>query len=254
MWNAQLLSSTMLGMLALAALTAGPAMAQGGPVQLTEAVRDLDGDEQPDTLEVLMLEGERYTDAESWCGQGDKYEGDFAVRVRFAKGPSIQRRLDLGPFFWAGSWDVVFDDYNHDGTPDFNLGQYRSCAGFSYRLYTVTSSGRVRPLLQPGQEVAVLDFRNSSDRIRTVEDGIEVCRYDRSHGHVRVRYRWDEEHGVFVVVGEEDVDSCPGTVGESDAGQGRRENVRDRSPRYPVGVPSWNRTMHGQTQKVIFDP
>lgn len=196
---------------------AGTAIAQGAPddratgARVAEAVRDFDGDGRGDTLALVMVEGRRYRDTTAWCGRGEKYEGEFILRVRMADGRSTVRPLDLdgAGFFRAGDRRIVFDDYDGDGRLDFNLGQYASCVGSSYRLYTVDPSGRVRALLDPGRELMILAFRNSTDRVVPVAGGIEFCRYDRSRGYLRVRYRWDGERGVFVRDDVRRADGCP---------------------------------------------
>lgn len=188
--------------------TTCPASAQEVPVTLTESVRDFDGDGAPDTLTVVMTEGRRYDDTRAWCGSGEKYEGDFAVRARLAGGTTAERRLVAYTFFRSGDWELTFADYDQDGRPDFNLGQYAGCNGWRYDLFTVDASGRVRPLPTTRGSLPVSDRANSTDRIVPTDVGFEICFYTQRAGHVVEAYRWNREKEIFVSDGQRLVEGC----------------------------------------------
>lgn len=186
-----------------------PAGAQSSEEVLARTVGDFDGNGAPDTLAVVMLQGRSFDDPEPWCGGGEKHEGEFEIRVRMAGGATTSRALRSYAFFRSGEWSISLDDYNHDGRPDFNLGQYASCNGWRYELFTVDSSGRVRELQTTRSALPVSDFANSTDDIVTLRDGFEHCYYHSGFGHIVERYRWNEDRGVFLSDGERRVESCP---------------------------------------------
>jgi len=74
-------------------------------------------------------------------------------------------------FFRAMPWRIRFADYNHDGQIDFNLGQYDSCNGWLYKLFTISPTGQVTPLLKPGDGIPSTDNSNSTSEIRVTKAG-----------------------------------------------------------------------------------
>lgn len=186
-----------------------PSSAQEPPITLTKSIRDFDGDDAADTLAVVMSHGRAYDDTRAWCGKGEKYEGDFLVRVRLADGTATEHRLGSYEFFRSGEWEIAVADYDHDGRPDFNLGQYAGCNGWRYDLYTVDASGRVRPLPTTGGSLPVSDHANSTDRIVPTGVGFEHCYYTQRAGHVVEAYRWHREREIFVSEGQRLVEGCP---------------------------------------------
>jgi len=197
------------------------APAQEASTRVAAAVHDFDRDGRPDTLALVMLEGRRYDDTTAWCGAGEKFEGRFALRVSFAGGDSARRKLRDFAFFRAGDRRIVLGDYDGDGSADFNLGQYRSCNGWGYRLFTVEASGDIRRLPvgdSGGGWLPVADFANSTRAIVPIDGGVRICFYDNRTGHTLRRYEWREGAGAFVPAGERRVDGCP--TGGPDRGDG----------------------------------
>jgi hypothetical protein len=179
-------------------------------VTVASVMRDLNADGRPDSLTIELVSGRRYVDEERWCGAGEKYEGEFAVVVSLAGGRTVWHDLrelfgwaDSPPttlFFPAKPWSIVLDDYNRDGQVDFNLGQYGSCSGWSYRLLTVSTDGDVSSLgaFRDGW-LFLSDQEPSTDRIRTTAEGISHSYYDNSVGHSwEVLCRWDPSRRVCV--------------------------------------------------------
>ncbi|MBA4393532.1 MAG: hypothetical protein C0407_08270 [Desulfobacca sp.] len=166
---------------------------------------DIDHDGVKETVEIVMAKGERVNDQEPWCGNGEKWEGYFTVRIKkngqILSGQSLnglmfpsQREAD--PIsFWTPEFVLVFADYNGDGQVDFNLGQYGSCNGNIYRLFTIDRNGRVSPLPIAGEEGIFIssDKRaNSTDLIQAEKGIISIRYYDNSLGKTRTgRHRWD---------------------------------------------------------------
>ncbi|BEQ13259.1 hypothetical protein FAK_03250 [Desulfoferula mesophila] len=200
-------------MLAVLAAGGAEARAEAPPQVIAQAQADLDGDGRTETLEVLLLQGERRDDAEPWCGAGDKWEGRFALRVR--RGPAVLTQArwesliyprcsvaaDESFFFWA-PLTLHLADYNGDGHPDFSLGVYGNCNGNFYRLFTLGPDGRLAELPTQGGgalTVSGAGHHNSTPLIR-VEKGLLVnTYYDQAKGEeVTVRRRW--QNGRFVPV------------------------------------------------------
>jgi hypothetical protein len=175
-------------------------------VPIVQARRDFNGDGTEDTLAIYLASGRRVHDADPWCGAGDKYEGRFIVTVEVA---GQRRSVDLNALFgstdelwlWATPWAIAFDDYNSDGQLDFNLGQYASCNGWRYRLFTVTLGGEVSLLpVEPTDDVAVAAEESSTSRITTTPQGFEVEYYDSSRGgRVLASYVWDRRMDMFLL-------------------------------------------------------
>lgn len=188
---------------------AGAASAAPTPVVIASAQADLDGDGLSETLEVVLLQGRRFLDAEPWCGAGDKWEGGFALRVRRGEALLDQRawgelfypagNAEEPAFFWA-PLTLVLADYNGDGRPDFNLGAYGSCNANLYRLFSLTPQGRLAELpVQGGRALAVSGAgRNNSTPLIRAEDGVlGHTYYDNTRGReITVRYSWQD--GRFV--------------------------------------------------------
>lgn len=188
---------------------AAPAGQAPSPMVIASAQADLDGDGQAEALEVVMLQGRRFQDAEPWCGAGDKWEGSFALRVRRGERLLDQRawgelfypggKSEETAFFWA-PLALVLKDYNGDGRLDFNLGAYGSCNANLYRLFSLTPQGRLAELpVQGGRAMAVSGAgrQNSTPLIRMAEGVLSHTYYDNTRGReITARYRW--QGGRFV--------------------------------------------------------
>ena len=217
------------------------ASAQESSTLVASAVHDFDRDGRRDTLALVMLEGRRYDDTTAWCGAGEKFEGRFSLRVSLAGGDSARRMLRDFVFFRAGDRRIALGDYNGDGNTDFNLGQYRSCNGWRYRLFTVEETGAIRRLPvgdAGGGWLPVAAFANSTREIVPIGGGIRICFYDNRTGHTLRRYEWRKEPGMFVPAGERRVDGC--TTGGSDGGGGHTGRAGVQG--FPEGRSSSTRT------------
>ena len=204
-WRALIIALVLLALSAAAPAGAGEARP---PLVIASVQADLDGDGQAETLEVVLIKGRYFHDAEPWCGAGDKWEGSFALRL--LRG---ERLLDQRPwgelfpragqeeaaFFWK-PLTLVVADYNGDGRPDCNLGVYGSCNINLYRLYGVDGRGRLVELpLAGGKALAVSGAgrSNSTALIQAAGGVLSHSYYDNSQGReITVRYRW--QGGRFV--------------------------------------------------------
>ncbi|MCX5811881.1 MAG: hypothetical protein NT178_04970 [Proteobacteria bacterium] len=180
------------------------------PVVISESWFDIDNDGQKEKIEIILERGERYDDREEWCGNGEKWEGYFTIQVR--KGNVVLSKQSLNDLalsdekdpeplsFWTPEFSLVFKDYNMDGQIDFNLGQYGSCNGNYFRLFTVNPDGIVSPLRIKGAGgffVSPPNRHNSTDLISIEKGFLVFTYYDNTSGkNVTVRYRWDKKQFV----------------------------------------------------------
>ena len=144
------------------------------------------------------------------CAGGIVYSGRFVVSVRSTSG---NRETDLNALMRAETltfpehsywhvWPIQFDDYNHDGHPDFNLSPFSCGNNGAYTLLTIAADGTVSRLsVIPDAPVGLFGGDPSSDGIKVTPEGIEAGVYDNSEGRgVSYEYRWDRERGAFVLV------------------------------------------------------
>jgi hypothetical protein len=182
--------------------------------EIARAIADFDRDGHEDVLSIEALSARPINDRQPWCGAGRKDTGRVDVTVRL--GGRNPRTTDLNALFkesslsfTAGRWPVVVADYNGDGRPDFNLGQYGGCNGWSYAIFTVLDNGAVSRLEVVGGGVRVIDFANSTRALEPIRGGFVAKWYDNSRGHVRGVYCWSAPTNQFVLRRETVGDSTP---------------------------------------------
>jgi hypothetical protein len=189
----------------------------GHPVVISESAYDVDHDGVKEIIQIVLEQGRRYRDVEPWCGKGEKWEGQFTIRL--IKGSRAVTRQSLNEllmpdgeaediFLWTPRFSLVFNDYNGDGKIDFNLGQYGNCNGNSYQLFTIDANGTVTKLPiaeRRGFFVSEKNRSNSTNAIRIVNGGLEFTYYDNTAGkNVSPRYIWNG-HEFEQAVGQKQV-------------------------------------------------
>jgi hypothetical protein len=143
---------------------------QSPPVTLGRAVFHLNADRTPDVLSLIWVNGRHYMDDVPWCGEGEKYEGQFIFRVQLGHGRIVDTPLDSinAPFqfFFVAEnqpWPIYIADYNHDGQLDFNIVSYGSCSHDLCGLFTVLPSGKIERLkIEPGNDDLVIERQDRS--------------------------------------------------------------------------------------------
>jgi hypothetical protein len=154
----------------------------------------LHGKHEPVTVEIVMIDGRFYDDQTGWCGDGEKWEGQFEIRIRsrhkVLSSTSVnQLYYPASPkdpmFFWAPRFKLSMCDYNHDGLIDFNLGQYGACNWNEYRIYTIHRNGAVTelPCLDGAEScisVSHASRDNSTRRIKLRHGRMASNYYDNS--------------------------------------------------------------------------
>ncbi len=174
------------------------------PVIISTSYYDIDHDGKKERIEILINKGRKIIEKELWCGAGDRWEGDFIIRVR--KGKKILFTLSLNKYmgeelsFYAPSFAIVFRDYNGDGDIDFNLGQYGICDGNEYWFFTIRQYGKIEPLpIEDGPLfIQGPNDRNSTDNIIMENNLIKNTSYDRDSDVEHIN--WHKWSGTKFVV------------------------------------------------------
>ena len=163
-------------------------------------------------IEILFEQGERYIDNEPWCGNGEKWEGYFSIQVKRDNKVLSRQSLNQlmfphekkpGPLsFWTPEFSLVFNDYNMDGQTDFNIGQYGSCNGNYYKIFTVKPDGVIVPVPirdADGFFISRAKKQNSTDLIRVRNGLLNHKYYDNIAGkYFTIHYKWVD--GQFIPV------------------------------------------------------
>jgi hypothetical protein len=123
----------------------------------------------------------RSIDEEPCAGCGDRVEGHFVATVTLSKPRRIVRSpVSLHPaiadtmWFWYGSESsLAIADYNGDGRPDSNLGQFTNSVKWEYGLFTIQRNGRVEQYARDHPEIYVSPGdAPSTDRIEVIPGGM----------------------------------------------------------------------------------
>jgi hypothetical protein len=182
--------------------------AHAGSTEIISSTKhDIDRDSTVERIEIVLDSGRKYDDSERWCGNGEKWEGIFSIRVLRGEDIISSQNLnalfhggaakDESLFFWTPRFPLVMRDYNGDGRPDFNLGQYGSCNVTFFKLFTVGPDGVVARLPVKGEEDGIPfspPERTLSTRHLSFFGGaVQTLHYDNSRGKTIYRkYRWNE--------------------------------------------------------------
>jgi bla regulator protein BlaR1 len=181
------------------------------PIIISTSYYDIDHDGKKEVIEIIMNKGIHIISDEEWCGGNERWEGDFIIRVRKGQRVLFKRSLNeiMGQHetlsFWAPKFSLVFRDYNGDGQIDFNLGQYGDCGGNDFWLFTITKTGKIKPLLKDGfiDYFYVQDpihFNSTDDPILEPDEGLfKHTVYSRGDEvEYSTWYKWDGEQFLTV--------------------------------------------------------
>lgn len=165
---------------------------------------------QTATLEILLLDGAYEEDFSHpynmlWNGEGE-------IRITFADGHSSAAPWSVAA---DGPFELVLDDYNGDGDPDFTYAADFFDSGHLYfELYTVRADGTVEALpIEPFAQERFYTACFAYDKPRSIPlyregaDGFWALRYygagaDSDYtGYVKQLYVWLD--GRFAAAGEE---------------------------------------------------
>ncbi len=108
------------------------------------------------TVRLVMTDGKYYDQSQVPYGGGtydQNYRGSYEIRVFDAAGKLLSKTaLDntqggsADDINFPGKFNLLFDDYNRDGNPDFTIGQWGVNGMDDYQIFTVMPNGSVKNL------------------------------------------------------------------------------------------------------------
>ena len=170
---------------------------------------DVDGDGIKDRIRIESTDAKRHIDEEPCAGCGDQVRGHFAAVVTLSKSGRTVRTpvLDHAKYpewwFWTStrSSPLAIADYNHDGRPDFNLGQFTNSNKWEYVLFTVHADGRVEPYAIDKPEIYVAPGDEpSTAKIEVIPGGMRFRDFGNAGdqpGWWTFTCRWLADRGEF---------------------------------------------------------
>lgn len=174
---------------------------------------DVDGDGVADRIRIESRDASHIRDEEPCGGCGDRIDGHFDAVVTLAAGkrtvrtPLVTHRAGESLWFWnQPTSPLAIADYNGDGRPDFNVGQYTNTIKWEYSLFTIRPDGRVEPLAHDKPEIYVAPGDEpSTARIETIPGGMRF----RDFGNAGEQPGWWTftclwKNGAFDCTGEHD--------------------------------------------------
>jgi hypothetical protein len=197
------------------------------PEVISSSFYDIDHDGKKEKIEIIINEGVHIISDYPWCGDGERWEGRFTIKVTKGRrvlfkhnlnemmpeygidelnGKFVPKKIDSETLsFWAPQFSLVFRDYNNDGQIDFNLGQYGGCAGNNFWLFTISKKGIISPLLVNGKvdNFYIQDprhFNSTDDPILEPDRGLfRHSTFDRGEEiEYSIWYKWDRQEFVTV--------------------------------------------------------
>lgn len=169
---------------------------------------DVDGDGIKDRIRIESADAQRYIDELPCAGCGDQMSGRFDAMVTLSKSGRTVRTPLLDheyPEWWFWTWSakstLAIADYNHDGRPDFNLGQFTNSNKWEYLLFTIHEDGRVEPYAIDKPEIYVAsDDEPSTAKIEVIPGGMRFRDFGNAGdqpGWWTFTCRWLPKRGEF---------------------------------------------------------
>ena len=175
---------------------------------------DIDGDGVIDRIRIESRDAVRYQDPEPCGSCGDHIDGHFEAVVelsskRIVRTPVFIHNSDEELWFWnKPTSHLAISDYNGDGRPDFNLGQYTNTTKWEYALFTIQPDGHVEPLSLHEPEIYVSPGGEpSTERIEAIPGGFRFRDFGNageSPGWWTFTCQWQKERRTFRCSGEPD--------------------------------------------------
>lgn len=173
------------------------------------------------SVRLVMTDGKYYSQSQVPYG-GNTYENNYQGSYELQVWDSSKKLLSKSEFntTWystdpskdtnfPGKFDLLFDDYNHDGNPDFVIGQWFTSSAKQYQIFTVTPDGSVKEISRDTNVVQDCDFtdvKNSSVKFeKDNENGFYTTKY--FNGNVngnrwqKIHYVWDADKSEFAEEG-----------------------------------------------------
>ncbi|MGN7380832.1 hypothetical protein [Paenibacillus sp. SAFN-117] len=176
-------------------------------------------------LKIKLVDGKYYEDRNPGPYQGANYEGEFVFEISDEAG-EVFGTTCINDFYngqtltFVDPFELVMEDYNGDGLPDFTLGQNMNSNGKLYKLFSVGDDDRIRELPVEGQsELYISGGEGSRYSVRLERTGpgeVSYQAYDQLMGETASKtLKW--ENGAFAEVTRETeviLDPLPETVSE----------------------------------------
>jgi hypothetical protein len=180
-------------------------------VIISQSQYDINNDGKLEIIEIILDDGIRYNDDELWAGNGEKWDGYFSMRV--CADDKILFCCSLNKLYYpltnermsfrTPEFPLVFQHYNGNGNIDFNLGQYSSSNGNSYKIFTIQPDGAIilLPCAEHDNSFFISDKSNSTETI-LIENGlVKVSAYHNNVGKSLIHsYKWDGKQFICVKV------------------------------------------------------
>jgi len=207
--------------LAIVTIALSPSVtAFAGPHRPSVIVRgevDVDRDGVADTISIESEDAERIRDREPCASCGDRIHGHFAAVVKLSGSHrTVRTPVALHPaigdtmwFWYAPPGQLAVGDYNCDGHPDFNLGQFTNSIKWEYGLFTVFEDGHVEQFAVDRPEIYVSPGgKPSSHDIKPIPCGFEFRDYGNagdSPGWWVFSCRWHSVDRSFTCNGKPEI-------------------------------------------------
>ena len=141
---------------------------------------DVDGDGVPDRIRIETRDGCFVKERLPCAGCGDSVDGHFVAVVTLSKNHRIvstpvadhPQISDIMSFPNKPTAQLFIGDYNGDGQPDFNLGQFANSVNWEYTLYTIHRDGSVEEYALDKPEIYVADDQPSTKLIEPIPGGM----------------------------------------------------------------------------------
>lgn len=154
------------------------------------------------SVRLVMTNGEYFEEEYAGAGGGiypDNYQGSYQIEILDSDGTVISKtnfENEGQPANFAGKFDLLFDDYNHDGNPDFSIGQWGSSSMNLYQLYTILPDGTVQSVHKTAIANSGHDF--SIEFNQDHDSGFYAQSYNNATGEtVTVHYLWNQDKNSF---------------------------------------------------------
>ena len=171
---------------------------------------DVDGDRVPDGIRVETPDGMRHVPLLPCAGCDDAVGGHFVAVVRLSKSGRTVRTPVIDhfpnqPIWWfptnTGHSRLAIADYNGDGRPDFNLGQFTNSNKWEYVLFTIHVDGRVEKYALDKPEIYVSPGGEpSTAKIEAIPGGIRFRDFGNAGEHpgwATMTCLWHADRGEF---------------------------------------------------------
>ncbi|SDN73266.1 hypothetical protein [Acetanaerobacterium elongatum] len=157
-------------------------------------------------INVDMIEGEYYDKNSPGYAPGDgiydtNYNGKYQISVYTAIDQpkavfTMPVTFERGKLNFDKQFQLVFDDYNGDGSPDFTIGQWGSGKGNVYQIYTVTPNAEIKQL--PCDTLSTTSFDYSVQLKKASSNSFSCEAYDEKTNKTVIRtYNWQNDRFVL---------------------------------------------------------